>query len=190
MPPTAIDPMYYDGRTYYLVPDGPMGLKPYAVLLKAMTDRGCYGVGQAVFWGREQLVLVRPLAGALGLEMLHYRSQLRAPDSIASETELPSVSKEELRLAMKLIDATTASRFDIGRYEDTYTEKLKEVIAAKVEGREIASPPDVDVAPVINLMDALARALPRSAVRGRSVRNRARRARVGRDAQAGRRHAG
>src|SRR5579871_6300548 len=30
--PSEIDPLYFDGRTYYLLPDGPMGAKPYAVL--------------------------------------------------------------------------------------------------------------------------------------------------------------
>src|SRR6185503_12645841 len=30
--PDVIDPMYLDGRNYYLVPDTPVGQKPYAVL--------------------------------------------------------------------------------------------------------------------------------------------------------------
>src|SRR5947209_10118203 len=30
--PTAIDPVYYTGKTYYLVPDGPVGQRPYALL--------------------------------------------------------------------------------------------------------------------------------------------------------------
>jgi DNA end-binding protein Ku len=153
--PDVIDPMYFDGRTYYLLPDGPMGLKPYAVLLKAMQERGCYGIGQAVFSGHEQLVLVRPLGELLGLEMLHFQKQLRSQESMAGEGPLPEVKKEELRLASKLIEASTSEKFDLGRYEDTYTQKLTEVIEAKVAGKEIVRPPQEDETPVINLMDAL-----------------------------------
>jgi DNA end-binding protein Ku len=43
-------------------------------------------------------------------------------------------------------------------YHDTYTEQFKELIEAKVEGREVVAPPEEEV-PVINLMDALRRSL-------------------------------
>src|SRR5262249_45964798 len=36
--PNALDPMYQSGKTYYLVPDGPVGQRPYAVLHQAMTE--------------------------------------------------------------------------------------------------------------------------------------------------------
>ncbi len=120
-----------------------------------MEQQGVYGVGQAVFAGHEQLVLVRPLEGVLGLEMLHYQSQLRDKAAITAETELPSVSKEELRLASKLIEVSRHKKFDIGQYQDEYTNKLQAVIEAKVAGKEVVKSPDDDTsAPVINLMDA------------------------------------
>lgn len=152
--PDAVDPMYYDGRTYYLIPDGPMGLKPYAVLLKALQEQQRYGIGQAVFSGREQLVLLRPLADVLGLEMLHYQSQVRTLESLTGELTLPEVKKEELRLANKLVEASSSDKFDISRYEDLYTNKLTAVIEAKVAGKELVRPP-AEETPVINLMDAL-----------------------------------
>src|SRR5213078_3806872 len=42
--PTAIDPVYYTGKTYYLVPDGPVGQKPYALLQQAMVDEKRHAV--------------------------------------------------------------------------------------------------------------------------------------------------
>jgi len=38
--PDAIDPFYHSGKTYYLIPDGLVGQKPYAVLIQAMIDDG------------------------------------------------------------------------------------------------------------------------------------------------------
>ncbi len=71
------------------------------------------------------------------------------------------MSKEELRLATKLIEASTKKRFDIERYADTYNTKMRELIAAKVEGKEIVGPPEREEPPVINLMDALKQSLAR-----------------------------
>ena len=153
--PEEVDPLYFDGRTYYLVPDGPVGQKPYAVLYRGMEEQNKYAVGQAVFSGKEQLVLVRPLDGLLTMSMLSYESQVRPPSALQDEFEKPTVTKEELRLAETLINASTAEDFDLSKYEDLYTARLTQLIEAKVEGREVVSPPAEEEAPVINLMDAL-----------------------------------
>lgn len=153
--PEEIDPLYFDGRTYYLVPDGPVGQKPYAVLYRGMEEQNKYAVGQAVFSGKEQLILVRPVDGLLTMSMLSYESQVRPPSALHDEFEKPTVTKEELRLAETLITASTAEDFDLSKYEDLYTARLTQLIEAKVEGREVVSPPAEEEAPVINLMDAL-----------------------------------
>src|SRR5690242_2591822 len=36
IPPDSVDPTYFSGQSYYLVPDGPVGQKPYALLLEGM----------------------------------------------------------------------------------------------------------------------------------------------------------
>ncbi len=163
VPRDSIDPIYFNGRTYYLLPDGPMGLKPYAVLLKALKAEDRWAVGQAVFFGREQLVLLRPLEEVICLEMLHYAAQVREPASFTSEVEMPPVAKEELRLASKLIEASTRDDFDMAQYQDQYTVRLKELIEAKVAGRQIvASPGAEETTPVINLMDALRQSVARA----------------------------
>jgi DNA end-binding protein Ku len=68
--PEAIDPMYFDGSAYYLIPDGEVAEKPYAVLLRALTAEKQVGVGTGTFWGRERLVAVRPVEDVLCLQML------------------------------------------------------------------------------------------------------------------------
>jgi DNA end-binding protein Ku len=153
--PDAIDPAYFDGRTYYLQPDGPIGQKPYAVLLEALAHQKRWAVGQGVFFGREQLLLVRPVEQVLCVEMLHYAAQVRSLESISADTSLPGVTKEELRLANKLIESSTRDKFDLAEYQDQYTLRVKELIEAKVAGKEIVAPPSDEEPPVINLMDAL-----------------------------------
>ena len=60
-----------------------------------------------------------------------------------------------MKLAETLIDASTDNKFNMSRYKDAYTEKLKALIEAKVEGKELVAPPEQEHPQIINLMDAL-----------------------------------
>ncbi|MCE9527583.1 MAG: hypothetical protein K8R36_16195, partial [Planctomycetales bacterium] len=48
-----------------------------------------------------------------------------------------SVSKEEMRLANMLMKASESDRFNVADYEDKYTERMQQLIEAKVAGEEI-----------------------------------------------------
>jgi DNA end-binding protein Ku len=153
--PDAIDPVYYSGKTYYLVPDGPIGQKPYAVLQQSLVDEKRFGIAQVVLHGREQLVLLRPLGRLLAMTILSYEHQVKKPAAFDDEVPKVEVSREEMGLAKALIGAATVKKFDLARYKDVYTEKLAKLIEAKVAGQEIVAPPAQEEAQVINLMDAL-----------------------------------
>ena len=81
-----IDPIYFDGRMYYLLPTGANASEPYALLEAAMEKKNRWGIGQVVFSGREQLAIVRPLDGVLTMAMLSYdaRDSKAYPKSKAS----------------------------------------------------------------------------------------------------------
>jgi len=51
--PDEIDPLYFDGRMYYLVPSKADDNEPYTLLEAAMAKKKRWGVGQVVFSGRE-----------------------------------------------------------------------------------------------------------------------------------------
>src|ERR1700676_4378211 len=70
--PDAIDPAFYGGKTYYLLPEGPVGEHTYAVIHQGMVQQDRFAVAQVVFHNREKLVLIRPLAeGILAMNELH-----------------------------------------------------------------------------------------------------------------------
>jgi len=56
--PKQIDPIYFDGRMYYLVPATSAASEPYALLATAMARDNRWGVGQVVFSGKKQLAVV------------------------------------------------------------------------------------------------------------------------------------
>lgn len=152
--PEEIDAIYYDGRTYYLAPDN--AAEPYAVFCQAMEKMGRYGMASVVLHGKEELVLLRPLDGVLTMTMLHYKSQVRSPKVLDEYVPKVKTKPQELKLAQQLIEASTSDDFDFSKYEDTHTSHLKELIEAKVAGKEVVAPPAAEEEThVINLMDAL-----------------------------------
>jgi DNA end-binding protein Ku len=153
--PDAIDLMYYDERTYYLVPDGPVGQRPYWALLQAMEEEGRYAVAQVVMHGREQLVLLRPMDKLLGMTVLKYDAEVTKPQAFEDQAPQVELTGDERELAKRLVAISTAKRFDYSAYHDAYTEKLTKLIETKVAGEEIAAPPSQEPAHIINLMDAL-----------------------------------
>jgi len=153
--PDALDPMYSNGKCYYLIPDGPVGQKPYAVLHDGMVEMNRHAIAQVVMHSREQIVLLRPVNGLLTMSLLNYEHQITKPATFEGELTKPAVTPEELKLAKTLIEASTAKKFDFSKYKDVYTEKLTKLIEAKVAGEEIVAPPVHEQAQIINLMDAL-----------------------------------
>jgi DNA end-binding protein Ku len=158
----AIDPVYFAGRTYYLVPDGRPAQKPYAVLQEAMAREQCYGIARVIFSGRQQLVAVRPADKLLAMSFLNYHEQIKKPSSLGDDVSHGVVSAAERKLAQSLIEASTSEDFDMASYKDTYTSDLMKLIEAKAKGQKIVAPPAHEEPAVINLMDALRKSLRRA----------------------------
>jgi DNA end-binding protein Ku len=137
--PSTIDPTYYSGKTYYLLPSGKAGEKAYALLNQAMTEEHVCGLAQVVVSNREQLVLLRPIGKLLAISVLQYAANVRRPEGYEKLLTGDDVSKEELKLARMLIDATREDSPALETNHDLYNERLKELVESKVEGREVAA---------------------------------------------------
>lgn len=153
--PEDLDPVYYNGKTYYLVPDGPVGQRAYSVVYQALVESKRFGVAQVVFHGKEQVGLVRPMEGLLVLTMLNYEPQVTKPSTFSDDVPHSTPAPEELQLAKTLIASGSVDEFDMSRYKDKYVENLSKLIEAKVAGQELVAPPVQEPVQVINLMDAL-----------------------------------
>jgi DNA end-binding protein Ku len=162
VPAGSIDPIYFSGQTYYLVPEGKQGPKPYVVLQKAMASEKVMGIAQVVISNREQLVVLRPMGDLLALSVLNYYSAIRSAAAFDADLPHTEVSKTEIKLAQTLIEVTRADDVDLGEYRNVYNERLSALVQAKISGKEVASAPSEEGGPpVINIMDALKASLER-----------------------------
>ncbi len=153
--PGEIDPLYFAGKGYYLLPDGKPGEQAYSLLAKGMQQAEVYAVAKVVLSGREQLVLLRPVEGVLVLSVLSYPKKVKSLDEFVREVPDGELRKDEEKLTQTLIDASFLEEFDFQSYEDDYTEKLSELIQLKVDGKEVVQAPDHEEPKILNLMDAL-----------------------------------
>jgi DNA end-binding protein Ku len=145
-----VDPIYYD-KSYYLEPDE-TGVKPYALLVRVLEQKGVIGVASIAIRNKESLCALRPTESALLLETLHYPDEIREHESSLPKV---TVNDRELAVAGTLVDALE-ERFDPSKYHDHYREALLELITSKSEGREVVAPETAPAgAPVTDLMAAL-----------------------------------
>lgn len=153
--PEQLDPVFSSGKTYYLVPDGPVAQKPYAVLQQAMVELSRHAVARVVMHGKEQVVWLRPMDNLLSMTVLNYDHEITKPAAFEEELIKPAIEADELKLAKTLIEASTSKKLDFAKYKDLYTQKLTQLIEAKVAGKEVVAAPVHEQAHIINLMDAL-----------------------------------
>jgi DNA end-binding protein Ku len=163
--PGEIDPLYFDGRMYYLRPDGAGAAESYAVVAEAMEREERVGVGTVVFSGKDQIVLVRPLDGVLHMAMLNYEAEIRPPSEMKVALHKPNGILRKVQLAQTLIRSWTERDFDFSEYEDQHRHRVQELVKAKIEGREVVAPQENEEPEVVNLMEALKKSV-QEATRG------------------------
>ena len=146
---TQIDPIYYQ-RTYYLEPEE-KGVKPYALLMKALKDKQLTGIAKIAIRNKEQLAAVRPMDGTLVLETLFYPDEIR---EVPTEIGESKVTDKELQMAEALIELLKDD-FKPENYKDEYREALQQVIEAKLDGQELSVPKAGRPAKITDLMTAL-----------------------------------
>ena len=150
-----IDPLYLE-TSYYMSPEE-AGQKAYALLFEGMRDSGYVALAQVAMHRREHVMIIRPGKSGIVTHTMYYRDEVRT--NLEYRTDPSLVTPKELGLARMLID-TLAAPFDPEKFKDTYRERLRQLIDAKVQGRELA-PEAVGQAAsnVVDIMDALQKSL-------------------------------
>ncbi|MFD9892892.1 Ku protein [Amycolatopsis sp. NPDC059027] len=163
-----VEPMLFD-KTYWLGPGKEESDRAYVLLREALAQSGKAGVAKFVMRGREYLALVRAGDGdVLLLDTLHFAADLRDPAE--DLPRLPGSVKtraKELDMAVGLIDAMT-EEWQPEEYRDTYTERVRELIAAKKSGDTVVPESEPgEPTKVVDLFEALSRSVESSRRRGR-----------------------
>lgn len=137
---------------YYIGPDGDVAAKTYGLLAETLKQSNKIGVGKVVLRDRETPLLLAPYENGIVM----YR--LRFPNEVRSISEVPMLQdvkadKEQLKLAKTLVDSMSV-KFGNIEMKDQYTEKLREIIEAKIAGKEVVVVEE-EAPKVVDIMTAL-----------------------------------
>lgn len=160
-----IDPIYYDA-SYYLLPEE-AGQKAYNLLLRTMEKSGYAAIAKLVMHQHEYTVVLRPRDKGLMLHTMYYTHEIHQVAEYG-QTDGVALKEQELKLAQQFVESLVA-KFEPEKYRDAFNDNLKQLIQAKIEGQEIAAAPQAQLAPVIDLMEALKKSLERQKAGGKQA---------------------
>jgi DNA end-binding protein Ku len=138
---------------YYLGPDGDVAAKTYALLAETLKETGKVGVGRIVLRDRETVVLLTPEKKGILLYKLRYPNEVRSINEVPQLLENIKIEKEQLKLSKMLVESMAKQFVDIPM-KDNYQDAIREMIQAKIEGKEIVVLKEEET-PVVDIMSAL-----------------------------------
>lgn len=146
-----VSPLLYESP-YFAGPDGPVAGKAYALLSQTLKESGKVGIGKVVLRDREDVVLIAPMDNGIVLYKLRYPHEIKTMKDVPQLDE-QKIEKDQLKLARSLVDsmATTYKKLTL---QNTYHEALKDMIEAKISGKEIVTVTE-EPKPVVDIMSAL-----------------------------------
>jgi DNA end-binding protein Ku len=137
---------------YYIGPDGDVAAKTYGLLAETLKQSNKLAVGTVVLRDRETPLLLAPHENGIVMYRLRYPNEVRDINEVPLLKDVKA-EKEQLKLAKTLVDSMTVKFKDI-EMRDNYTEKLKQIIEAKIEGKEVVMVEE-EAPKVVDIMTAL-----------------------------------
>lgn len=159
VPPDKIDPVYFAGQSYYLLPDGKVGEKPYSLIREALESNKLCGIGEIVLSRKQRLVRLRATKKLLVFDTLHYAGELKESKDFDRDVKEVSANTQESKLTNALIEQLSQPRFEPENYVDDYMEQMQKLIADQVKGKHVAEVPEEEEPQVINFVEALQRSM-------------------------------
>src|ERR1041385_1692578 len=137
---------------YFVGPDGDVAAKTYGLLMHALKESGKIGVGNVVLRDRETPVLLTPYEKGIMMYRLRYPHEIRNINEVPQLIDV-KVDKDQLKMAKTLVDSMS-KKFSEIKMEDHYYDALKEIIDAKIAGKEIVTVQEEEPK-VVDIMTAL-----------------------------------
>jgi DNA end-binding protein Ku len=154
VPAADVDPLFLE-NPYIVEPDDKSGLDIFATIREALKAKEVVGIGRLVLARREHPVMVQPRGKGFMLITLHDPDEVRLPEEIFDDIKDVKVDKQNLSLAETLVERMEGE-FDLKMFEDRYQAALKDMVEAKMKGKKITAPTEVErPSNVVNLFEAL-----------------------------------
>ncbi|HEX4069103.1 MAG TPA: Ku protein [Candidatus Babeliales bacterium] len=133
VPQSEIETLYIDNH-YYILPKNEKD-KAFYLFAQALEKSKKVAIGQFVMRDKEYVVAISFYNNMLLLNTLHYEYEIRGVE--LSQAKIMKATQEELALALLLINKLSHKTFKLGKYKDTFVEKLKKAIASAKKTKKV-----------------------------------------------------
>lgn len=144
-----ISPVYYE-KTYQAAPEAG-GEKAFELLRSALMDEQKIAIGKTVMGTKDTLMAIIPREDGILISTMFYADEIK---EFQKQYTKPEVSEQEMNMAKLLINSMDTP-FDSSKYKDEYQARLRELIEAKIAGKEVVVTETESAGKVIDLMEAL-----------------------------------
>ena len=158
---SEVEPALYESP-YLAGPDGAVAAKTYSLLSEALKASGKVGIGKVVLRDLEEVVTIAPQDGGIILYKLRHPNELRKMENVP-QLEHKAVNKDELKLSISLVESMSSTLKEID-LTDRYRDALREMIEARIAGKEIVAAPEEEK-PVVDIMAALKQSIEQTKAR-------------------------
>jgi DNA end-binding protein Ku len=157
---TQVDPKFFY-KPYFLEPQKG-GEKAYALLHKALSGTGKIGIAKVVISNREYLASVKPDGLFLVLDLMHFASEILAPEEL-NNGSATAITDKELKMAQSLVESMSTP-WEPEKYRDEYRNAVMEMIEQKAQHKEVAkkAAPAMRSTNVVDLVKVLQESLNRN----------------------------
>lgn len=144
-----ISPVYYE-KTYQAAPEAG-GEKAFELLRSALMAEQKIAIGKSVMGTKDTLMAIIPREDGILISTMFYADEIK---ELQKPYTKPEVSEQEMNMAKLLINSMDTP-FDPSKYKDEYQVRLRELIEAKIAGKEVVTREAEGPGKVIDLMEAL-----------------------------------
>ena len=155
-----VDPKFFY-KPYFLEPQKG-GEKAYSLLHRALSGTGKIGIAKVVISNKEHLASVKPDGLFLVLELMHFATEILAPDELNNGAN-GAINDKELKMAQTLIESMSVP-WEPEKYKDEYRDAVLELIEQKAQNKEVAgkAAPTPRSTNVVDLVKVLQESLNRN----------------------------
>jgi DNA end-binding protein Ku len=131
-------------------------------LHKALSGTGKIGVAKVVISNREYLASVKPDGLFLVLDLMHFASEILAPEELKNGSAT-AITDKELKMAQSLVESMSVA-WEPDKYRDEYRNAVMEMIEQKAQHKEVAkkAAPAMRATNVVDLVKVLQESLNRN----------------------------
>jgi DNA end-binding protein Ku len=130
-----IDPIHFQ-KSYYLAPSDAENASSYGLLRDALAKTNRAGIASFVMRSKEYLAAIRADGKVIVLETMFFADEIRDPAKELDDLPAKSSAGKQLSMAVDLVEAMSGT-WRAGDYKDSYTERVKKLVADKRKGKEI-----------------------------------------------------